>query len=76
VDEWGSKPAEREVVVRLHQTKEQIPSNGIVIDATAPLEHVVDEIVRQSEAAHDQGDAAERPDQRAEPRMGPGPGAV
>jgi hypothetical protein len=41
--------------VRLHQTKEQIPSNGIAIDATAPLEHVVDEIVLQSEAAHRQG---------------------
>jgi broad-specificity NMP kinase len=76
VDEWGSKPAEREIVVRLHQTKEQIPSNGIVIDATAPLEQVVDEIVLQSEAAHRHGNAAERPDQRAEPRMGPGPGAV
>jgi broad-specificity NMP kinase len=76
VDEWGSEPAEREIVVRLHQTKEQIPSNGIVIDATAPLEQVVDEIVRQSEGAHRQGDAAERPDQQAEPRMGPGPGAV
>jgi len=43
---------------------EQIPSDGIVIDATAPLDHVVDEIVRQSEAAHRQGYAAERPDQR------------
>jgi hypothetical protein len=55
VDEWGSKPAEREIIVRLHQTKEQIPSNGIVIDATAPLEQVVDEIVRQSETAHRPG---------------------
>ena len=62
--------------MRLHQTKEQIPSNGIVIDATAPLEQVVDEIVRQSEAAQRQGGAAELPDQRREPRMGPGPGAV
>jgi thymidylate kinase len=53
VDEWGSKPAEREIVVRLHQTKEQIPSDGVVIDATAPLEQVVDEIVRQSEAGSD-----------------------
>ena len=76
VDEWGSNPAEREIVVRLHQTKEQIPSNGIVIDATPPLEHVVDEIVRQSGAAQTPGDAVERPDQRAEPRMGPGSGVV
>jgi len=50
-DEWGGgKPTEREVFARLHQTKEDIPKNGIVIDATASVAHVVDEIVRQSEA--------------------------
>ena len=48
-DEWGAKP-ERELLVRLHRTKEDIPKNGIAIDATAPIAHVVDEIVRQSEA--------------------------
>ena len=47
-DEWGGKQTERELIVRLHQTKEEIPKNGIIIDATAPLAHVVDEIVRQS----------------------------
>ncbi len=49
-DEWGAKPAERQLIVRLHQTKEDIPKDGIVIDATAPIARVVDEIVRQSEA--------------------------
>lgn len=49
-DEWGGKQKERELVVRLHQTKEDIPKNGIIIDATAPLARVVDEIVRQCEA--------------------------
>ena len=49
-DEWGGKQAERELVWRLHQTEEDIPQNGLLIDATAPLAHVVDEIVRQSEA--------------------------
>jgi broad-specificity NMP kinase len=48
-DEWdGGKPMERELIARLHQTKEDIPKNGIVIDATAPIAHVVDEILRQS----------------------------
>ena len=42
-DDW--KP-DRELIARLHQTKEDIPKNGISIDATAPLAHVVDEIVR------------------------------
>jgi hypothetical protein len=49
-NEWGGKQAERELITRLHQTKEDIPKNGILIDATAPIGHVVDEIVRQSEA--------------------------
>jgi thymidylate kinase len=49
-NEWGGKKTERELIARLHQTKEDIPKNGIIIDATAPIAHVVDEIVRQSEA--------------------------
>lgn len=47
--DWGGKPEERELAVRLHQTKEDIPKNGIIIDATAPLSHVVDEILRLRE---------------------------
>lgn len=48
-DEWGGKSMERELIVRLHQTKEDIPKNGMIIDATVPIEYVVDEIIRQSE---------------------------
>jgi broad-specificity NMP kinase len=48
-DEWGGKQAERDLIVRLHQTKEDIPKDGIIIDATAPLVQVVDEIVRNVE---------------------------
>lgn len=44
--DFGGKPEERELAVRLHQTKEGIPKNGIIIDATAPLARVVDEILR------------------------------
>jgi hypothetical protein len=43
--DWGAKPAEREIIARLHQTKEAIPSSGVTIDATRPLEQVVDEIL-------------------------------
>jgi len=46
-DEWGGKPSERKLIARLHQTKEDIPKNGMIIDATAPIDHVVDEIIRQ-----------------------------
>ena len=42
---WGAKPAEREIIARLHQTKKAIPSSGVTIDATRPLEQVVDEIL-------------------------------
>ena len=48
--DFGGKPEERELAVRLHRTKEDIPKNGIIIDATAPLARVVDEIVRLSDA--------------------------
>lgn len=47
-DEWGSRPSERELIVRLHQTKEDIPRCGVVIDATPPVADVVDEILRRA----------------------------
>ena len=47
-DEWGSKQSERDLIVRLHRTKEDIPRTGIVIDATPPIADVVDEILRHT----------------------------
>lgn len=44
-NDWGGRPEERDLVVRLHRTKEDLPADGIVVDATAPLAHVVDEIL-------------------------------
>ncbi len=49
-DEWGGKPAERVFALRLQESKEDIPPDGIVVDATAPLSCVVDEILRLSDA--------------------------
>jgi hypothetical protein len=48
--DFGGKPAERELVARLHHTKEGLPQNGMIIDTTAPLAGVVDEILRVSDA--------------------------
>ena len=45
-DKFGATPEERELIVRLHRTKEDIPE-GIRIDATGPVASVVDEILRQ-----------------------------
>jgi thymidylate kinase len=44
-DDWSKSKSERELILRLHATKEDLPSNGIVIDATQPLVRVVDEIL-------------------------------
>lgn len=50
-DGWGGgKPIERERIARWHQTKEDVPRNGVVIDATGPIAHVVDEILRHVDA--------------------------
>jgi hypothetical protein len=46
-DEWGGKPEERDLIRRLHRTREDLPKNATVIDATAPLASVVDDILRQ-----------------------------
>jgi dephospho-CoA kinase len=48
-DDWGGTQGQRELVTHAHRTKEDIPKNGVVIDASAPIARVVDEIVRQSE---------------------------
>jgi hypothetical protein len=43
--DFGGKPEEKQLVARLHATKEDIPSGGVVIDATAPIARIVDEIL-------------------------------
>ena len=47
-DEFGAEPSERDLVTRLHRTGEDTPSDGIPIDATRPLEAVVDEILHKA----------------------------
>lgn len=44
-DEFGGKPEERELVLRWHATKEDLPGNATLIDATAPLARVVDSVL-------------------------------
>ncbi|MDI4237605.1 AAA family ATPase [Bradyrhizobium sp. Arg237L] len=50
-DEFGGRPVERELVMRLHTTKEDIPRADFIIDATAPLERVVNEILEKCEGS-------------------------
>ncbi|TGG95446.1 nucleoside kinase [Natronospirillum operosum] len=44
-DEWGGRAQEREFIVRLQATGEDVPGNAITIDATRPLPCVVDDIL-------------------------------
>jgi adenylate kinase family enzyme len=48
-DEWGGQPAQRAMIARLHDTKEDVPKNAVVIDATAPIGRVVDDILSRCE---------------------------
>ncbi|GGH91722.1 nucleoside kinase [Arthrobacter liuii] len=50
-EEWGGRAAERILIERLYRTREEIPACGIMIDATAPLGKVVDDILRRVHAA-------------------------
>ncbi|OLP45346.1 AAA family ATPase [Rhizobium oryziradicis] len=43
-DEFGAKPEERALVLRLHATREDTPT-GVKIDANAPVGQVVDHIL-------------------------------
>jgi len=47
-DDWGKKQSERDLILRLHATKEDLPSNGTILDATRSLEEVVIEILRRT----------------------------
>jgi hypothetical protein len=49
----GKTPGERAHILRLHATGEDLPQDGITVDATKPLHRVVDEIVARTDAASD-----------------------
>lgn len=54
-DEWGGSAREGESFARFqHATKEGLPTNAIIIDATAPLSRVVDTILGHANQRHDQ----------------------
>ncbi|NSZ16006.1 AAA family ATPase [Agrobacterium vitis] len=44
-DEFGGKQAERDLIMRLQATGEDIPANATVIDATVPVGQVVEAIL-------------------------------
>lgn len=50
-NEWGGpgRHAERDLILRLHHTEEDLPEQGTRIDATAPLKEVTNEIIERSQ---------------------------
>jgi thymidylate kinase len=48
--DFGGKPEEKELVAKLHATKEDIPKDGIIIDATAPIKTIVDLILEKTKS--------------------------
>lgn len=44
-DEFGGRPEERDFVLRLHESGQDLPRNGTGIDATLPLAELVDDIL-------------------------------
>lgn len=46
-NEWGGQAGERDLIMRLHATREDVPRTGITIDGTQPIGQVVDEILRR-----------------------------
>ncbi|MFK0162422.1 AAA family ATPase [Rhizobium sp. NPDC090279] len=44
-DEFGGRPAERALIMRLHATQEDMPKDATSIDATMPLASVADDIL-------------------------------
>jgi predicted kinase len=55
-DEFGNAADERALVLRVHQTREDLPMGGVSIDAARPIADVVDAILRWVEG---EADAAE-----------------
>ncbi|OQP83904.1 nucleoside kinase [Rhizobium rhizosphaerae] len=45
-DEFGATPAERALILRLHETGEDLPAGATLVDATLPLAQVVDAILQ------------------------------
>lgn len=50
-DEFGGRPGERDLIVRLHEANDDLPANAVIISAAAPIAHVVDEILSKCREA-------------------------
>ena len=51
-DEFGHSGEQRDIVLRMHRTGEDVPSVGTLIDATTPIASVVDDILARCSEHH------------------------
>lgn len=51
--DFGARPEERELIARLHATRQNLPQKAISIDAAAPIARVVDDILARCGTAED-----------------------
>ena len=49
-DEFGGRPVEQDLVLRLHESKSDVPHDAIRIDATRPVSEIADDILARCEA--------------------------
>jgi hypothetical protein len=54
-DEFGGKPEEWALIARVHASKEGLPRDAVSIDATAPVAHMVDQILTKCREAEARG---------------------
>jgi broad-specificity NMP kinase len=51
-DEFGAKPDEWAMLARLHATREDVPKRAVSVDATQPVDRIVDEILSHCRAGN------------------------
>ena len=49
-NDWGKSEEERALILRLHATREDLPADAITIDASRPLDVVLDDILSRVKA--------------------------
>lgn len=60
-DEFGGRPVERALILKLHETRADMPAGGVPINAAAPLERVVESILARCGEANDAAAEPGRP---------------
>ena len=67
-NEFGKQPEEVELMLRLNRSDEK-PAGAIDVDATQPLHHVVDELLRLADCGIVMSDSRPTPWSNAGPRL-------